>query len=146
MTDDERAAAKSRLALIKGVQAGVQNAEIAEATKAATTSTQDLVVQVVQSMIKKGTQAAAEYESAGRADLAAKEQQEVEWLREYLPPQLAPEELAAMASDLVASMGATSKKDMGRVMGAMKDKVGSAATGADVAKAVTQAIDNAASA
>lgn len=139
LSEDERADAKAKLTIIKGVMAGVKNAEIAEAAKGAPASDQ-LQVQVVQSMIKKGIQAADEFTAADRSDLADKEMKEVGWLKEYLPPQMARTELDAIAQRLVSEMNATSLKDMGKVIGAMVKEVGPAATGGDISAAVKQAI------
>jgi len=137
LTEAERAEAKGKLSVVKGINAGLKNAQIAD-TKG--TPDDDLQLQVVQTMIKKSTQAADEFSAAGRGDLATDELQQVGWLREFLPPQMSPDELDALAAALVAEMGAGSPKDMGRVIGALKANVGSAASGGDVAAAVKRAI------
>eukprot|EP00035_Acanthoeca_spectabilis_P022795 m.445813 g.445813 ORF g.445813 m.445813 type:complete len:230 (-) comp19280_c0_seq1:24-713(-) len=140
LSDEERADAKAKLTIIKGIMSGVKNAEIAESAKASTTDPAALQIQVVQSMIKKGTQAAEEYKGAGRTDLAEKELKEVRWLQDYLPPQLSSDELKAIATQLVTDMNATSMKHMGRVIGAMREKVGAGAPGGDISAAVKEAL------
>lgn len=140
LSDEERADAKAKLTIIKGIMSGIKNAEIAESAKASTTDPAALQIQVVQSMIKKGTQAAEEYKGAGRTDLAEKELKEVGWLQDYLPPQLSSDELKAIATQLVTDMNATSMKDMGRVIGAMREKVGAGAPGGDISAAVKEAL------
>ena len=103
-------------------------------------SAEDTLAAVLQGMIKRGTQSAEEYNAAGRADLADNELREVMWLREYLPPQMTAEELDAVAVAVVAELRASSQKDMGRVIGAVMKKVGSAASGSDVSAAVKRAL------
>ncbi len=65
---------------------------------------------------KRRTEAATAYRDAGRADLAAGEEAEAEILAGYLPAELSDEELAALVGDAVAESGATSVREMGKVM------------------------------
>ena len=65
---------------------------------------------------KRRTEAATAYRDAGRADLAAGEEAEAELLAGYLPAELSDEELAALVGDAVAESGATSVREMGKVM------------------------------
>jgi hypothetical protein len=73
-------------------------------------------------MIKQRKESVAQFEQGGRADLAAKERAEIELLQSYLPAQLSPAELDALIRDAIAASGATSVKDMGKVMGIVKSK------------------------
>ena len=76
----------------------------------------DVVVQVVAKGVKQRDESIAQFTTAGRADLAEGEKAEREVLAKYLPAQLSEEEVAAVVKAVVADLGATSKKDMGRVM------------------------------
>ena len=77
---------------------------------------------VLEKMIKQRKEAITQFESGGRADLVAKEQSELGVLQTYLPAQLSDAELDALIAEAVASSGATTIKDMGKVMGIVKAK------------------------
>ena len=79
--------------------------------------TDDAVLSVVAKGVKQREESIAQFAAAGRADLAEGEKAELEFLRQYLPAQLSEDEVAAVVKATVAELGATSKKDMGRVMG-----------------------------
>jgi uncharacterized protein YqeY len=74
------------------------------------------VLGVIEKMIKQRRESVEQYRAGGREDLAAKEAAEVELLTGYLPEPLTAEELAALIEAAIAEAGATSMKDMGRVM------------------------------
>jgi uncharacterized protein len=80
------------------------------------------VLAVLEKMIKQRREAISQFESGGRADLVAKEQSELTVLQAYLPAQMSEAELDALIAEAVASTGATSIKDMGKVMGVVKAK------------------------
>ncbi len=75
------------------------------------------VLSVIEKMLKQRKESIAQFEQGGRADLAAKEQAEIELLTVYLPAQLSDAEVDALIKDAIASTGAASVKDMGKVMG-----------------------------
>ena len=75
---------------------------------------------------------------AGRTEQAADERFEAELIDGYLPEQLSDEELAAMVAEAIASTGATESKQMGQVMGALKEKVAGRADGKRVSTAVRE--------
>ena len=72
--------------------------------------------------VKQRKEAITQFESGGRADLVAKEQSELAVLQSYLPAQMSDAELDALIAEAMASSGATSIKDMGKVMGIVKAK------------------------
>ena len=78
--------------------------------------TDDVVLAVVAKGVKQREESIAQFESAGRADLAANEKAELEFIKGYLPTQLSEAEVADVVKATIAELGATSKKDMGRVM------------------------------
>ena len=78
--------------------------------------TDDVVLAVVAKGVKQREESIAQFESAGRTELAAGEKAELEFLKGYLPAQLSEAEVAEVVKATVAELGATSKKDMGRVM------------------------------
>ncbi|GHU68709.1 aspartyl-tRNA amidotransferase subunit B [Bacteroidia bacterium] len=77
----------------------------------------DAAVKILQRMIKQRKDSAAIFSEQNRADLAEKELAEVTVLETYLPQQLSPEELETQIKAIIAQIGATSAKDMGKVMG-----------------------------
>ena len=85
---------------------------------------------------KKRIEAADAYDEAGRTDQAAAERAEAELIAAYLPAQISDEELAALVEEAVASSGAASMQDMGKVMGAVMPKVKGRADGNRVSAAV----------
>jgi len=81
------------------------------------------VVAVVEKMIKQRKDSIAQYEKAVRQDLADKEKYEISVLEAYLPQQLSQAEIEAIVAEAVASTGASSPADMGKVMGVVKPKL-----------------------
>ncbi len=77
---------------------------------------EDEVQAVIVSQGKQRREAMAEYQKAGRPDLAQKEEEELNILLSFLPPQLTPEELEAEIGQIIAEVGASSPKDLGKVM------------------------------
>jgi uncharacterized protein YqeY len=81
------------------------------------------VVGVIDKMIKQRRDSIAQFEKGGRQDLADAEQFEVGVLQAYMPQALSEDEIASAVSDAIATTGAKSAADMGRVMGALKGKL-----------------------
>ena len=111
-----RAGEKERLGTIRMLQAGIKQREVDERI-----SLDDAqVLSVIEKMLKQRKESIAQFEQGGRADLAAREQAEIELLTVYLPAQLSAAEVDALIKDAIASTGAASVKDMGKVMGVVK--------------------------
>lgn len=91
---------------------------------------------VLQRERKRRLEAADAYREAGREDLASSERREAELVEEYLPRQLSDEELTAIVDDAVAESGATSPKEMGRVMALVMPRVRGRADGKRVSSLV----------
>ena len=81
------------------------------------------VLQVVSSLVKQRRDSVDQFSKAGRADLVDKETAEIVILEEYLPPAASPEEIEAAVAAAVAETGASSPKDMGKVMKAVMPKL-----------------------
>ena len=81
------------------------------------------VVAVIEKMLKQRRDSVAQYEQAGRQDLADAEKREMAILGAYLPQQLAEAEIAAIVAEAVAAAGAKAPSDMGKVMAVLKPKV-----------------------
>jgi uncharacterized protein YqeY len=113
-----RAGEKERLATIRLILAAIKQREVDERI----TLDDSQVLTVVEKMIKQRKEAIAQFEAGGRADLVAKETAEIVVLQTYLPEQLSDSELDALIAEAIASTGAATIKDMGKVMGVVKSK------------------------
>jgi uncharacterized protein len=113
-----RAGEKERLGTIRLVLAAIKQREVDERI----TLDDGQVLAVLEKMIKQRKESIAQFESGGRADLVAKEQAELAVLQIYLPAQMSDAEIDALIAEAVAASGASSIKDMGKVMGIVKAK------------------------
>jgi uncharacterized protein YqeY len=95
-------------------------------------------VEVLQRERKRRLEAAAAYRGGGRDDLAEAEEREAEIITSYLPAQLSDDELGAIVGDAVAESGASSPKEMGKVMALVMPKVKGRADGKRVSEAVKE--------
>ena len=102
--------------------------------------TDDAVLSVVAKAVKQREESIAQFVAAGRAELADGEKEELEFLRRYLPAQLSEDEVAAIVKATIADAGATSKKDMGRVMKEVMARVKGQADGKLVSRLVGAAL------
>ena len=100
--------------------------------------TDEETLEVVGREVKKRRESVAAYQGAGREDLAAKELAEIEILTPYLPEQLGEDEVRALARAAVAASGASTPKDMGRVMSALMPQVKGRADGKLVSRIVSE--------
>jgi uncharacterized protein YqeY len=94
--------------------------------------------QVLQRERKRRLEAAEAYREAGRGDLADAEEREAALIEEYMPEQISDEDLDAIVSDAVAQSGATSQKEMGKVMSMVMPQVQGRADGKRVSSAVRE--------
>ncbi len=93
-------------------------------------------VALVQKEVKKRRDSAEQFEKGGRAELAAKEKQEIAVLETFLPKPLSPGELEALVRATIQETGATSKKDMGPVIKAVQAKAAGSADGKTISTLV----------
>ncbi len=91
---------------------------------------------ILMKYAKQREDAKAQFADAGRDDLVAKEEAELAIVKSYLPEPLSEAELETIIKEIIAQTGAQSMKDMGKVMGAAKAKVGSRADGGTISKMV----------
>ena len=91
--------------------------------------TDEQIIDVIAKESKKRKDSLPDYEKSGRADLINQVKEEIEILSEYLPKPLSQEELEKIVEEVIASVGATSMKEMGIVMKTVKEKVGASADG-----------------
>ncbi len=89
----------------------------------------DDVLAIIAKQVKQRNDSVTQFKEAGRDDLMEKELAEIAIFEVYLPTQLTDEELTASINEIIAQTGASSMKDMGKVMGAAKGKIGNLADG-----------------
>jgi uncharacterized protein YqeY len=83
---------------------------------------EDAVIQLLSKMVKQRQDSATAYADAGRDDLAKREKAEIKIIREFMPKPLSEDEVAEAVRHAIGTVGASSIKDMGKVMGALKAK------------------------
>lgn len=140
---DLKSAMLSRDALktqtLQGLKSAILYEEVAK--KIRETGLDDASIeQVIAREVKKRAEAAELFDKGGNASSAEKERAEKEILSVYLPQQLSEEEVSAIVDEVVAELKPEGPKDMGRVIGAVKAKLGNTADGAVVAKLVKKSL------
>lgn len=125
-----------RLEALRGVKKEVLEAKTA---KGAAEEISDAdVMKIVQKMVKQRKDAAELFASQNREDLAEKELAEVEAISVYLPAQMTQEELVPVVKAIIEKVGATSMKEMGKVMGVASKELAGKADGKDISAVVKQ--------
>lgn len=113
---------KARTATLRLVQAALKNRDIELRGAPAPADDDVTVIEILQKMIKQRRESVALYEQGGRQELADAETSEIEIIEGFLPRQMGEDEAKAAIDAIVAETGASSVKDMGRVMAAMKER------------------------
>jgi len=116
-----KAGEKRRVGTIRMIMAALKDKEIEARGQGKTVSDQDILV-LLQKMTKSRKESQEIYEKAGRVDLATQESEEIAIIEGFLPQQLSEAEVAQAIAAAIAETGATSIKDMGKVVGALKGK------------------------
>lgn len=105
------------------INAAIKDKDIADRTKGNMNGIDDsAIMSLLQSMIKQRRESIDMYTKGGRNDLVEAEQAEVDIIQSFLPKQMSEEETKAVIQEIVKAVGATSIKDMGKVMGVLKSK------------------------
>ena len=102
------------------------------------TLTDDAALKIMQKLVKQGKDSAEIYKGQGREDLAQGELEQVAVIEAYLPKQMTAKELEAALKEIIAEVGATSGKDMGKVRGVASKKLAGKAEGRAISAAVKQ--------
>lgn len=111
-----------RLSTLRLINAAIKDRDIAQRGTADEASgvTDDDVLAIMGRMVKQRLESARAYEEGGRLELAEKELAEIKVIEDFLPKQLSDEEVAKAVDAAIADVGATSIRDMGKVMAALK--------------------------
>ena len=115
-----KAREKERVAVLRMVNAELKRVEVDERREL----TDRDVLDILAKMVKQRKDALGQYEQAGRDDLAAQESFEIGLIEEFLPAKLDPAALEALVDKAIATTGASSMADMGKVMGVIKGEAG----------------------
>ena len=114
---------EARTATIRLINASIKDKDIEARPKGILNGIDDTaILSLLQNMIKQRRESIEMYKQGNRMDLVEKEQAEVDIISEFLPEQMSAEEMESKIRDVIAETGATSIKDMGKVMGALKAK------------------------
>ncbi|OHT20264.1 GatB/YqeY domain-containing protein [Edaphosphingomonas haloaromaticamans] len=111
-----------KTAAIRLIQAAIKNRDIEARTGTAPADDDVLVTEVLQKMAKQRRESIEMFEKGGRTELAQAEKSELAVIEGFLPAQMGEDEAKAAIAGIVAELGATSVKDMGRVMAAVKER------------------------
>lgn len=120
--DAMKAGDKARLSTLRLVTAAIKDREVGVGGAAPAEVGDQEVIQILQKMVKQRRESIATYEKAGRTDLADQEKAEIVVLEHYLPKQMDEAAMTSAISALIAELGASGPQDMGRVMGALKER------------------------
>ena len=115
---------KESTGTLRLVQAAIKNRDIEARTGGAPADDDALVTEVLQKMIKQRRESAEIYRKGDREDRAAAEEREIAVIERFLPAQMSDEEAQAKVREIVAETGASSMKDMGKVMALVKERLG----------------------
>ena len=119
MKDAMRAKDKARLATIRLILAAIKQREVDERIELDDAQ----IIAVLDKMSKQRRESISQFEQAGRDDLIAQENAELEIIQPYLPEALSEDELTALIEAAMQATGASTIKDMGKVMGQLKPKI-----------------------
>lgn len=112
---------KVAMSTIRLIMAALKDRDITEREKGCAEGVDEAgILSMMQSMIKQRQESSKTYSDAGRDDLAEREEAEIEVIRSFMPKQLSDEEIAEAIDKAIAETGATSVKDMGKIMGVLK--------------------------
>ena len=99
------------------------------------------IIDIIAKESKRRKDSLEDYEKSGREDLINEIKEEIDILAEYLPKQLSMEEVESIVKDVITEVGATSMKDMGKVMKAAKEKIGASSDGKTINEAVKKLLN-----
>ncbi|HKA47433.1 MAG TPA: GatB/YqeY domain-containing protein [Methyloceanibacter sp.] len=113
---------KRRISTLRLIAAAIKDRDIAARGLGKSEATDAELLELFAKMIKQREESAKIYADAGRADLAKQEAEEIAIIREYLPKQLSETDTQNAIAEAIAETGASSVKDMGKVMAALKSR------------------------
>jgi uncharacterized protein YqeY len=146
ISQDLKAAMKAkdelRVSTLRMMRAEIQKKE---KEKAGVRLTDDIVVQLLHSMVKQHHDSIEQFQRGGRNDLAEKEQSEIRIIESYMPERMSADEIRQVVGEVIEETGATTAKDIGKVMGAVMRRLretGKLVEGAEVKEIVVQSLQS----
>tara|TARA_B110001452_G_C15023647_1_gene357780 strand:- start:200 stop:655 length:456 start_codon:yes stop_codon:yes gene_type:complete len=113
---------KNTYPTLRLIISAIKDAEIAARSKGQNEIKDSDIISILKKMIKQRNESCEVYEKAGRKELLANETKEIEIISIFLPKQLNEDDTKNICEEVIKSVGATSMKDMGKIMGALKSK------------------------
>jgi uncharacterized protein YqeY len=113
---------KSTYPTLRLVVSAIKDAEIAARTKGQKEMSDSEIIAILKKMVKQRNESCEVYKKAGRSELLENEIKEIEVIHSFLPKQISEEETKKICQEAIKSTGASSMKDMGKVMGVLKSK------------------------
>src|SRR5204863_7413124 len=135
LKESMRAKNASKVGVLRMLKSALKYAAIAKSGSEAELSDAE-ATQVIRKQAKQRQDSIESFEKGGRAELAAKEKEELSILNAYLPQAMSADELAALIRETIAEVGATSKAQMGAVMKALQTRVAGRADGKTLSQEV----------
>jgi uncharacterized protein len=117
-----KAGDKRRVATVRLITAALKDRDIEARGNGKDAISDEEIMALLQKMVRQRQESLAIYEGAGRADLAEQEREEIAVINTFLPKAMEPEEVRAAIKAIITELGATSIKDMGKVVGALKER------------------------
>ena len=136
LMDDLKAAMRDKDALKKDTVQMIRAAILQIEKDSGIQVDDNKIIEIIAKESKKRKDAAADFEKSGRQDLIERNNKELEIINSYLPAQLSKEEIETIIKEIIATIGATSIKDMGNVMKEAKAKMGASADGKTINEVV----------
>ena len=123
MKEAMKAKDQRRLSTLRMVNAALKDKDIANRTETSREGiSDDEILGLLGKMIKQREESAEAFDKGGRPEMAASEREEVSIIRSFMPKQMSPEEQTAAIQGVITDVGATSIKDMGKIMAALKER------------------------
>lgn len=119
MKEAMRSKEKERLAAIRAIQTALKQKEVDDRAEV----NEEGAIAIMAKLIKQRKESMKSYEDAGRQDLVEAEKQELNFIQQYMPQQMSPEDVAKEIDLAIKEAGATTVKDMGKVMAILKTKL-----------------------
>ena len=113
---------KNTYPALRLIVSGIKDAEIAGRSKGQKEIKDSDIISLLKKMIKQRNESCEVYKKAGRNELLENEKKEIDVINTFLPQQLSEEETKKICEDTIKAVGASSMKDMGKIMGALKSK------------------------
>ncbi len=133
---------KIRLETVRSIKKVILEKEVSLRPQGQETLTESQEIEVLAQLAKQRRDSIEQYRQAGRDDLAETEAQELAIIEEYLPGQLSDEEVGAIVDQVIASVGAASAKDMGKVMGPVMQQLKGRADGQKIQAMVKEKLSS----